>query len=50
MCLAAEFHSENKLFPRPGEITVNLRALFILVTKFSDTGAYAVGSLIGKHK
>jgi phosphatidate cytidylyltransferase len=24
--------------------------LFILVTKFSDMGAYAVGSLIGKHK
>lgn len=23
---------------------------FILVTKFSDTGAYTVGSLIGKHK
>jgi phosphatidate cytidylyltransferase len=23
---------------------------YILVTKFSDTGAYAVGSLIGKHK
>jgi len=23
---------------------------FILVTKFSDTGAYAVGSIIGKHK
>ena len=23
---------------------------FILVTKFSDTGAYVVGSLIGKHK
>ena len=23
---------------------------FILVTKFSDTGAYCVGSLIGKHK
>jgi phosphatidate cytidylyltransferase len=23
---------------------------FILVTKFSDTGAYAVGSLFGKHK
>lgn len=23
---------------------------FILVTKFSDTGAYAIGSLIGKHK
>src|SRR5438046_7784197 len=23
---------------------------FILVTKFSDLGAYAVGSMIGKHK
>ncbi len=23
---------------------------FVLVTKFSDTGAYAVGSLIGRHK
>src|SRR5437764_12214657 len=23
---------------------------FILITKFSDSGAYAVGSLIGKHK
>lgn len=23
---------------------------FILVTKFSDTGAYAIGSLLGKHK
>jgi len=23
---------------------------FILVTKFSDTGAYVVGSLVGKHK
>ena len=23
---------------------------FILVTKFSDTGAYAVGSILGKHK
>ncbi len=23
---------------------------FILVTKFSDTGAYAIGSLIGRHK
>ena len=23
---------------------------FILVTKFSDTGAYVVGSLIGRHK
>jgi phosphatidate cytidylyltransferase len=23
---------------------------FVLITKFSDTGAYAVGSLIGRHK
>ena len=23
---------------------------FILITKFSDTGAYAIGSLIGRHK
>jgi len=23
---------------------------FMVVTKFSDSGAYAVGSLIGKHK
>ena len=23
---------------------------FVIVTKFSDTGAYAVGSLIGRHK
>jgi phosphatidate cytidylyltransferase len=23
---------------------------FIIITKFSDTGAYAVGSLIGRHK
>src|SRR6185295_2275013 len=23
---------------------------FVVITKFSDTGAYSVGSLIGKHK
>ena len=23
---------------------------FMLITKFSDTGAYAIGSLIGRHK
>ena len=23
---------------------------FVLITKFSDTGAYSVGSLIGRHK
>jgi phosphatidate cytidylyltransferase len=38
-------------FPEPladnGKIYV---LYFILVTKFSDTGAYAVGSLIGRHK
>jgi phosphatidate cytidylyltransferase len=33
-------HVEGKLF----------LIYFVLVTKFSDTGAYAVGSLIGRHK
>src|ERR1039457_61221 len=38
-------------FPAPLEGTGKYYVLyFILVTKFSDTGAYAVGSLIGKHK
>jgi len=39
------------IFPTPLEGTGKFYVLyFILVTKFSDTGAYAVGSLIGKHK
>jgi phosphatidate cytidylyltransferase len=38
-------------FPPPLEGTGKFYLLyFILVTKFSDTGAYAVGSLIGRHK
>ena len=38
------------LFPGLGEDGKFYVLYFILVTKFSDTGAYAVGSLIGKHK
>lgn len=38
-------------FPPPLQDTGKFYVLyFILVTKFSDTGAYAVGSLIGRHK
>ncbi len=38
------------LFPTLGGDGKFYVLYFILVTKFSDTGAYAVGSLIGKHK
>ncbi len=38
------------LFPQLGAEGKFYVLYFILVTKFSDTGAYAVGSLIGKHK
>jgi phosphatidate cytidylyltransferase len=34
----------------PGIETHFYLLYFVLVTKFSDTGAYAVGSLIGRHK
>ena len=38
-------------FPAPFANTGKIYVLyFILVTKFSDSGAYAIGSLIGKHK
>jgi phosphatidate cytidylyltransferase len=38
-------------FPTPFAGTGKFYVLFfILVTKFSDTGAYVVGSMIGKHK
>lgn len=37
-------------FPVPGVNGTLYVVYFILVTKFSDTGAYVVGSLIGKHK
>ena len=46
--VAAEFHPENQFFPGvEGKFYV---LYFMLVTKFSDMGAYAVGSLIGRHK
>jgi phosphatidate cytidylyltransferase len=38
------------LFPRIEADGKYYVLYFILVTKFSDTGAYAVGSLIGRHK
>jgi len=42
------FIQEINFFPRvQGKFFL---IYFVLVTKFSDTGAYAVGSLIGKHK
>ena len=47
--VAAEFHPENQFLPRRAKGKYFL-LYFILVTKFSDTGAYAVGSLIGRHK
>ncbi len=38
------------LFPGLGDNGKYYVLYFILVTKFSDSGAYAVGSLIGRHK
>ena len=38
------------LFPKLGDDGKYYVLYFILVTKLSDSGAYAVGSLIGKHK
>ena len=45
------FITQINFFPalKPGDGTFFV-LYFILVTKFSDMGAYAVGSLIGKHK
>ena len=43
----------NFFFPVQSGLAVDGKyyvVYFILVTKFSDSGAYAVGSLIGKHK
>lgn len=42
-----QFFSFPEGFAGTGKIYV---LYFILVTKFSDSGAYAVGSLIGRHK
>jgi phosphatidate cytidylyltransferase len=45
------FITQINFFPllKPGDGTFFV-LYFILVTKFSDMGAYAVGSLIGRHK
>ena len=44
------FIQKIEFFPVPG-VQGNFYILyFVLVTKFSDMGAYLVGSLIGKHK
>lgn len=40
----------QKIYFYPGVSGALYIFYFILVTKFSDTGAYLVGSLIGKHK
>jgi phosphatidate cytidylyltransferase len=44
------FIQEIHFFPTIGGAGKYYVLYFILVTKFSDTGAYVVGSLIGRHK
>jgi phosphatidate cytidylyltransferase len=44
------FIQKINYFPRLDSYGTYYVLYLILVTKFSDTGAYAVGSLIGKHK
>jgi phosphatidate cytidylyltransferase len=47
------FMQKIQFFPLPAPLEGSGKfylLYFILVTKFSDTGAYAVGSLIGRHK
>ena len=44
------FIQKINFFPGIGENGKFYVLYFIVVTKFSDTGAYAVGSLIGRHK
>ena len=48
--LAVELHPENQFLRRGCGWTFLHVLYFIVVTKLSDCGAYAVGSLIGKHK
>jgi undecaprenyl diphosphate synthase len=48
--VAVELHSENQFLRTGGGGRPYYVLYFVLVTKFSDCGAYAVGSLIGKHK
>lgn len=44
------FVQKINFFPGLGEAGRWYVLYFVLVTKFSDTGAYVVGSLIGRHK
>ena len=44
------FIQKINFFPDIGDNGKFYVLYFILVTKFSDTGAYVVGSMIGKHK
>jgi phosphatidate cytidylyltransferase len=44
------FIQKINFFPGIGDNGKYYVLYFVLVTKFSDTGAYAVGSLIGKHR
>lgn len=44
------FIQKINFFPGIGDNGKYYVLYFVLVTKFSDTGAYAVGSLMGKHK
>jgi phosphatidate cytidylyltransferase len=44
------FIQEINFFPTIGGDGKFYVLYFVVVTKFSDTGAYAVGSLIGRHK
>ena len=44
------FIQKINFFPGIGDNGKYFVLYFILVTKFSDTGAYAIGSLLGRHK
>lgn len=44
------FVQKINFFFYPGEDGRYYLLYFVVITKFSDTGAYAVGSLIGRHK
>src|SRR5437867_11797512 len=44
------FIQKINFFPNLGDNGKYYVLYFVIVTKFSDSGAYAVGSLIGRHK
>jgi phosphatidate cytidylyltransferase len=48
--IAVRFDFVLKIFYMPGVNGAWMTFFFFVVTKFSDAGAYAVGSLVGKHK